>query len=61
VLDEAIIAEIAQLAAADLDPPSDVHATGAYRKHIAGVLASRTLTVANAAARAALQSGGALE
>jgi aerobic carbon-monoxide dehydrogenase medium subunit len=61
VLDEATIAEIAQLAAADLDPPSDVHATGAYRKHIAGVLASRTLTVANAAARAALQSGGALE
>ena len=61
VLDEATIAEIAHIAAADLDPPSDVHATGAYRKHIAGVLASRTLTVANAAARAALQSGGALE
>lgn len=64
VLDESTIAEIARLAAADLDPPSDVHATGAYRKHIAGVLASRTLTVANAraagrerGARAAHQSG----
>ena len=55
VLDESTIGEIARLAAADLDPPSDVHATGAYRKHIAAVLASRTLTVA--AARAALQSG----
>ena len=53
-LDEATIAEVALLAAADLDPPSDVHATGAYRKHIAGVLASRTLTLANARAK----SGG---
>jgi len=50
-LDDATIAEIARLAAADLDPPADVHATGAYRKHIAGVLASRTLKVANANAR----------
>jgi len=59
LLDESTIAEVARLAAADLDPPSDVHATGAYRKHIASVLASRTLTVANerARARAALQSG----
>lgn len=59
VLDESTIAEVARLAAADLDPPSDVHATGAYRKHIAAVLASRTLTVANARARAraGLQSG----
>ena len=55
VLDKPTIDEIGRLAAADLDPPSDVHATGAYRKHIAGVLASRTLTVANE--RAALQSG----
>jgi carbon-monoxide dehydrogenase medium subunit len=47
VLDKSTIDEIGRLAAAELDPPSDVHATGAYRKHIAGVLASRTLTVAN--------------
>jgi carbon-monoxide dehydrogenase medium subunit len=53
-LDDATIAEIARLAAADLDPPSDVHATGAYRKHIAGVLASRTLKAANAKARGTL-------
>jgi carbon-monoxide dehydrogenase medium subunit len=51
VLDEATIAEVSRLAAADLEPPSDVHATGAYRKHIAGVLASRTLTAAASKAR----------
>lgn len=50
-LDEATITEVSRLAAAELDPPSDVHATGAYRKHIAGVLASRTLTLANARAK----------
>ena len=50
VLDKASIDEVARLAAADLDPPSDVHATGAYRKHIAAVLAARTLTAANARA-----------
>jgi carbon-monoxide dehydrogenase medium subunit len=54
VLDDAAIAEVARLAAADLDPPSDVHATGAYRKHIAGVLASRTLNAANVKARGTL-------
>jgi carbon-monoxide dehydrogenase medium subunit len=50
-LDGPAIAEAGRLAAADIDPPSDVHASGAYRKHIAGVLASRTLTVAYARAR----------
>ena len=54
VLDESTIAEIARLAAADLDPPSDVHATSAYRKHIAAVLAARTLTVADSRARSSL-------
>ena len=49
-LDTATIDEVARLAAADLDPPSDVHATSAYRKHIAAVLATRTLTAANARA-----------
>jgi CO/xanthine dehydrogenase FAD-binding subunit len=43
VLDDATIDEIARLSAAELDPPADVHATSAYRKHIAGVLAARTL------------------
>jgi carbon-monoxide dehydrogenase medium subunit len=52
VLDQTTIDEIAHLAAAELDPPADVHATGAYRKHIASVLAARTLKVANERARA---------
>jgi CO/xanthine dehydrogenase FAD-binding subunit len=54
-LDRSTIDELSQLAAADLDPPSDVHATSAYRKHIAAVLAARTLTAAHA--RATAQSG----
>jgi carbon-monoxide dehydrogenase medium subunit len=54
VLDDSIVAEVARLAAAELDPPSDVHATGAYRKHIAGVLASRTLTAAYGKAKGTL-------
>jgi CO/xanthine dehydrogenase FAD-binding subunit len=45
-LDKATIDEVARLAASELDPPADVHATSAYRKHIAAVLAARTLTTA---------------
>jgi aerobic carbon-monoxide dehydrogenase medium subunit len=53
-LDKASIDEVCHLAASELDPPSDVHATSAYRKHIAAVLASRTLTLANTRARSTL-------
>ena len=35
-----------------LDPLSDVHATAAYRRHVAGVLARRALEAATARARA---------
>jgi carbon-monoxide dehydrogenase medium subunit len=45
-LDKATIDEIARLAASELAPPADMHATSAYRKHIAAVLAARTLTTA---------------
>jgi carbon-monoxide dehydrogenase medium subunit len=40
------LADIGQLAIADLDPPSDIHATGAYRRQVAGVLVERALTSA---------------
>jgi len=37
------LAEIGRLAAADLDPPGDVHASAAYRREIAGVVVQRAL------------------
>jgi aerobic carbon-monoxide dehydrogenase medium subunit len=43
--DEAF-ADAAAQAAAHLSPPADVHGSPAYRRHIAGVLARRTLTLA---------------
>jgi carbon-monoxide dehydrogenase medium subunit len=45
------LAEIAQLAVRDLDPPNDVHATGTYRRDAGAVLVARA--VANATAEAA--------
>jgi carbon-monoxide dehydrogenase medium subunit len=45
-LDKSTIDEVSRLAASALEPPADVHATSAYRKHIAAVLAARTLTTA---------------
>jgi carbon-monoxide dehydrogenase medium subunit len=51
-LDERAFTEAAAAASAEIDePPSDVHASGAYRRHVAGVLVRRAL--ADAAARAA--------
>jgi carbon-monoxide dehydrogenase medium subunit len=38
--------EAAQAAASLLDPPSDLHASGAYRKHVAAVLTARALSTA---------------
>jgi carbon-monoxide dehydrogenase medium subunit len=51
-LSQAAIQAAADIAAStDLDPPSDIHASTAYRRHLARVLAQRVLT--RAAARAA--------
>jgi carbon-monoxide dehydrogenase medium subunit len=47
---DAIFAEAAALAAADVDPPSDLHGTAAYRKHLAGVLVRRGLKNASSLA-----------
>ena len=44
--DETTFAEVAQQAAASLDPPSDVHASGSYRRRVAAVLARRALVEA---------------
>jgi len=43
-LDADSLREIAQIAVRDLDPPSDVHATGRYRRDIGAVLVGRAMT-----------------
>lgn len=40
------LAALGRLAADDLDPPGDIHATSAYRRQIAGVLVARALGTA---------------
>jgi carbon-monoxide dehydrogenase medium subunit len=41
-----VIGAAAEVAAQDIDPSGDVHATAAYRRHVATVLARRVLTEA---------------
>jgi carbon-monoxide dehydrogenase medium subunit len=41
--DAATRAEAGRLAAADLDPPSDIHAPGSYRKRVAAALVARAI------------------
>ncbi len=49
--DAASVPAAASLARARLDPGSDIHATGGYRRHLAGVLTDRALAEALAHAR----------
>ena len=49
------VAAAVEAVRAELDPGSDVHATAAYRTHVAGILAGRVLH--DAAARAAREGG----
>jgi carbon-monoxide dehydrogenase medium subunit len=42
-LSDAVITEACRLAQTALDPDGDIHASAAYRKHVAGVLAGRAL------------------
>jgi CO/xanthine dehydrogenase FAD-binding subunit len=50
-LEDEIVKEVAHDAAAALDPGADLHASAAYRKHLAGVLAQRVLRAAFEEAR----------
>jgi CO/xanthine dehydrogenase FAD-binding subunit len=43
---EGIQAAAAEAAAKDIDPSNDIHASARYRRHLAGVLTRRTLTLA---------------
>jgi CO/xanthine dehydrogenase FAD-binding subunit len=50
-LDQTKARAVAQEAAAALEPDSDIHASAAYRRHLAGVLAARVLLEAYDSAR----------
>ncbi len=45
-LDDRVLANVARLVSDRLEPESDIQASAAYRKHVAGVLARRALTAA---------------
>jgi carbon-monoxide dehydrogenase medium subunit len=42
--DQSVLNEVARLVEEELDPPSDVHASGTYRAEVAGVLVRRALS-----------------
>jgi carbon-monoxide dehydrogenase medium subunit len=46
-----VLADAAELLRRAIDPGSDIHATAAYRRHVAGVLAGRAIRLAAARAR----------
>lgn len=50
-LTDKVLAEVARIVVDRLDPDNDIHATAAYRKHVAGVLAERSLRLAAERAR----------
>ena len=47
-VDDAIIAQAEAAASAAVDPADDIHASGAYRKHLIGVMVERALRSAQA-------------
>ena len=58
-LTPAVVAEAADLAATkDVDPPGDIHATAAFRRHLTRVLARRALTIAGERAAGRSAEGG---
>jgi carbon-monoxide dehydrogenase medium subunit len=48
-----VLAEAAEALRRAIDPGSDIHATAAYRRHVAGILAGRAIRLAAARAREA--------
>lgn len=46
-----VLADATDALTKEIDPPSDLHGTAAYRRHLAGTLLGRALTAASAAAR----------
>jgi carbon-monoxide dehydrogenase medium subunit len=42
-IDDAIAAQAEAAASAAVDPADDIHASGAYRKHLIGVMVERAL------------------
>src|SRR5712671_7453853 len=52
-LDDAVVKDAADAAAAESEPGSDLHASAEYRRHLAGVLAARALQEARERARSA--------
>jgi aerobic carbon-monoxide dehydrogenase medium subunit len=52
-LTPSVLAEAADAVRRAIDPGSDIHATAAYRRHVAGVLTGRAIRVAAARAKAA--------
>jgi carbon-monoxide dehydrogenase medium subunit len=57
--DAADWAAAGRLAAAAVDPEDDIHATAAYRRHLAGVLTARAARAAAAHARSRTEEGAA--
>jgi carbon-monoxide dehydrogenase medium subunit len=52
-LTPSVLAEAVEAVRRAIDPGSDIHATGAYRRHVAGVLVGRALRIAVARANGA--------
>ena len=50
-LSDGTIAAAADAAAAEIDPPADIHASSDFRRHLTGVLVARALRTARARAR----------
>lgn len=56
-LEDGVVRDVCQDAAAELDPAGDLHASAAYRKHLATVLAARVLREAYTEAYAMAGAG----
>jgi len=54
---EAIFTAAGERASVDLDPIADIHASAAYRRHVAGVLIGRALRIAAGRAQQSGQAG----